>query len=381
MLRTLATPSGAVDAMSSDSSPHTPPIQVHSGFKNYGLAQVLLGERRVTLLRNALAALEPCLARRKSYTIIRVSERRLLRRLARYAQLFWVEENGYLLVMDSPAVAVELYVLNRANFISLDLHFHARTEADLRLAERRFGRILKPMLIGEATLIDVKWYYLDGNSIDYEPLTEILSDTVLPEAYPYLHDLNNQVDDYLNSGEQVLILLGPPGTGKTRLIRHILGRLASLRGLSDRNLSVCYTTDDKVLNDSKLFIDFLANENDALVVEDLDFNLASRLDNNPFMVRLLGASDGFLRNQGRKILISTNLAQRGIDDALLRPGRCYAVWQTRPLSAAEATQLAQRLGAGTVNVGEEMSLGALYHLLQGRKTEPLLGYKKSFGFL
>lgn len=358
-----------------------PPIQVHSSFKNYDLARVLLGERRITLLRTALAPLEPRLARRKSYTITRVSERRLLRRLGRYTQVFWVEENGYLLVMDTPAVAVEVYVLNRSNFISLDLHFHAKSELELHQAERRLSRILKPMLIGEATLIDVKWYYLDGNSIDYEPLTEILSDTVLPEAYPYLQDLNAQVDAYLNSDEQVLILLGPPGTGKTRLIRHILQRLANLRGLSGRNLSVCYTTDDKVLNDSKLFIDFLANENDALVVEDLDFNLASRLDNNPFMVRLLGASDGFLRNQGRKILISTNLAQRGIDDALLRPGRCYAVWQTRSLSAAEATQLAHRLGAETVNVSEEMSLGALYHHLQGRKIEPLLGYKKSFGFL
>jgi hypothetical protein len=51
-----------------------------------------------------------------------------------------------------------------------------------------------------------------------------------------------------------------------------------------------------------------------------------------------------VRAQGRKIIFTTNLPNvSDIDEALLRPGRCFANVRTRALIPAEAARLIARL--------------------------------------
>jgi ATP-dependent 26S proteasome regulatory subunit len=51
-----------------------------------------------------------------------------------------------------------------------------------------------------------------------------------------------------------------------------------------------------------------------------------------------------VRAQGRKIIFSTNLPNLGdLDDALIRPGRCFARVHTRNLTAVERDRLLARL--------------------------------------
>jgi ATP-dependent 26S proteasome regulatory subunit len=60
--------------------------------------------------------------------------------------------------------------------------------------------------------------------------------------------------------------------------------------------------------------------------------------------RFLTAADGVVRAQGRKIIFTTNLVNIGdIDDALLRPGRCFATVRTRGLAPKEAARLIERV--------------------------------------
>ena len=48
--------------------------------------------------------------------------------------------------------------------------------------------------------------------------------------------------------------------------------------------------------------------------------------------RILMIADGVVRAQNRKIIFTTNLPNIGsIDDALLRPGRCFATMHMRSL--------------------------------------------------
>jgi ATP-dependent 26S proteasome regulatory subunit len=55
-------------------------------------------------------------------------------------------------------------------------------------------------------------------------------------------------------------------------------------------------------------------------------------------------ADGVVRAQNRKIIFTTNLPNIGsIDDALLRPGRCFATIQMRQLSGKEADAALIRL--------------------------------------
>ena len=55
-------------------------------------------------------------------------------------------------------------------------------------------------------------------------------------------------------------------------------------------------------------------------------------------------ADGVVRAQGRKIIFSTNLPNIGdLDDALIRPGRCFAHVMARELFPAESERLLGKL--------------------------------------
>jgi hypothetical protein len=73
--------------------------------------------------------------------------------------------------------------------------------------------------------------------------------------------------------------------------------------------------------------------------------LKPRADGNPHLHRFLTIADGVVRSQGRKIIFSTNLPNVGdLDDALIRPGRCFARIHVRSLTSVEAHALAQEMG-------------------------------------
>ncbi len=60
----------------------------------------------------------------------------------------------------------------------------------------------------------------------------------------------------------------------------------------------------------------------------------------------LTVADGVVQALGRKIVFTTNLHNIGdIDDALIRPGRCFAVVRTRGLTREEAGRFLAALGA------------------------------------
>lgn len=73
------------------------------------------------------------------------------------------------------------------------------------------------------------------------------------------------------------------------------------------------------------------------MIEDADHLLKPRCDGNEHVHRFLTIADGVVRSQGRKIIFSTNLPNVGdLDDALIRPGRCFARAYARELTEAEA---------------------------------------------
>jgi hypothetical protein len=102
------------------------------------------------------------------------------------------------------------------------------------------------------------------------------------------------------------------------------------------------------------------------VIEDADHLLMARANGNVDLHRFLAIADGVVRAQGRKIIFTTNLPNVGdIDDALVRPGRCFAVVRTRALELGEAASLAARLGADVPLPTElrSISLAAFYKMI------------------
>lgn len=105
-----------------------------------------------------------------------------------------------------------------------------------------------------------------------------------------------------------------------------------------------YTADKSVLEGDEIFVDFITGQHDAFIIEDADHLLQPRTDGNKHLHRFLMIADGVVRAQNRKIVFTTNLPNIGsIDEALLRPGRCFATIQMRPLSRTEADSVLTRL--------------------------------------
>ena len=250
-----------------------------------------------------------------------------------------------LVLLDGPGVFATLQGRRKADYSSCIFTLWTDTPQRAEdVATLLFTIVGERRMTEETFTID--WRFSAANSVLAGASFEELADpALLDEAYPTLGEPVAQfITHYLCAGETVLILQGPPGTGKTRLVRAILAAISRRKGASAR---VLYTADRRALESDRIFMQFITGEHDAFVVEDADHILAARSHGNVDLHRFLAIADGVVRAQGRKILFTTNLPNVGdIDDALLRPGRCFGNVRTRALDRSEATKLVRRLTVG-----------------------------------
>jgi hypothetical protein len=181
----------------------------------------------------------------------------------------------------------------------------------------------------------IEWVYgSDGNSVNVPLNRERLP---VAEMYPFLNgeSLEDYYDRYMNSNANILLLIGPPGTGKTTFIRGLLAH---------RNASAIVTYDAGILEKDGFFARFIEDDASIMVLEDSDAFLKSRSDGNTMMHRFLNVGDGLVTTKGKKMIFSTNLPSiRDIDSALVRPGRCFDIVTFAPLEVPEAQALADAL--------------------------------------
>ena len=226
------------------------------------------------------------------------------------------------LMLDGPGVFVAASGRRKSGYTSCKFAIWAQSRDALVEARERLLRVVGDARLREE-MFTVDWHFTGAHGLSSTTFEETADSELMDEAYPALREpVARFISRYLDSRETVLILQGPPGTGKTRLVRAILAAMSRRKG---ENAQVLYTGDTHALEKDQLFLEFLTGEHDAFVVEDADHVLASRANGNRHLHRFLAIADGVVRAQGRKILFTTNLPNVGdIDDALLRPGRCFA---------------------------------------------------------
>ena len=262
-------------------------------------------------------------------------------------------QNAEDLLIDGEGVFIAGYGSRKAEYCSCAFYIWA---SDPRRAEAAKQRILDKAGSTRITepMFTIDWHFVSSNGLDSASIEELASDVLHDGAYPEIREGVRQfIARYLEAPETVLVLQGPPGTGKTRLIRAILGEMSRRKGEPAKAM---YTGDMKALQGDEMFVKFITGSEDAFLVEDADHLLKPRADGNVNLHRFLTIADGVVRAQGRKIVFSTNLPNVGdLDEALVRPGRCFARLFVRKLTAAEAQALAMEIAAGDAQMAGRVS--------------------------
>lgn len=248
-------------------------------------------------------------------------------------------------ILDAEGMFAVAYGSRKADYCSFRFYIWA---ADLARAEETKQRLLAKAGSTRITepMFSIDWHFVAGEGdLESASIEEMADDVLYDAAYPELKGgVRAFVARYLDAPETVLVLQGPPGTGKTRLIRAILGEISRRKG---EQAECLYTGDMRTLESDGIFVKFITGTHDAFVVEDADHLLKPRADGNRHLHRFLTIADGVVRSQGRKIIFSTNLPNVGdLDDALIRPGRCFARIHVRTLTSAEAQTLAEEIAGG-----------------------------------
>lgn len=168
----------------------------------------------------------------------------------------------------------------------------------------------------------------------------------LPCFYPWLEQTGQSLEEfyqaYLESDEAILILMGPPGTGKTTWLRGMIPHIKSNIGLCNDTQLMASAPGDLVLE--------LSNGNvDVMIFEDADALIGTtRKEGNAAISSLLNTSDGLIPTDADrkiKMIFTTNLTDlNAIEEALRRPGRCFAVINFSYLTNEQAKRVADELG-------------------------------------
>lgn len=210
----------------------------------------------------------------------------------------------------------------------------------------------------ESKFAQIRWWYT-GSTGEFQFRTIYLpkpETTLRDEFYPDLPEgAQSYINRYLASECSVMLMAGPPGTGKTTMLRHML---------CEHDLSAMVVYDEDLMKRDQLFHSFLFDADiDMLVIEDADTILASReSEQNKLMSRFLNVSDGLIKLPNKKLVFTTNISDFGkVDPALMRPGRCFDVMHTRALDKDEAVRACRAAGLRLPTEARTYTLAELFN--------------------
>ncbi len=193
--------------------------------------------------------------------------------------------------------------------------------------------------------------------------------------YPFIK-MDEFINEFLTRQENILVLTGETGTGKTKFSSLILKYAIDNYNLIEDSLKLNNSYDEEEEEDEygdregsidekekEIKVGYLKNEDilamdsfwsiiknkrfDFIILDDLDYMLLPRtrevdstidINRSKFISQLLSYTDGMIPNS-TKFIITSNKSDKEIDKALMRPGRMFDILSFRPLIQKEALNI------------------------------------------
>lgn len=239
-----------------------------------------------------------------------------------------------------------------------------------------FEERFKTELVGEPTptLIRLRLDSQGGITSGTETIPKVEEIKDIMTFYPYLDQSPAEmIEAFMKSKANVLLLIGPPGTGKSNYILQMIRHLGfgDKIHLADRDDVLCHPAFPDAVRDMP--------SGSIMVTEDSDKMVMKRTEGNQTMSALLNATAGIVQRDS-KLIISTNLAStRVVDEALIRPGRCFKILEFKTLNADQANELRVGMGKPEVDFGKPDEI-TLAEALNAEETVGEAPRKTTFGF-
>jgi hypothetical protein len=222
----------------------------------------------------------------------------------------------------------------------------------LSLGQELFGIFKKYEDVSSTTNIKIISYSLSlSGQLEKSTTTKNQEDfkTLSKSYYPFL-DTDELFKQYLISNDNLLLLAGDSGTGKTKILDMILNFCLDNENLvsfededEEENILVAYVKNPQILALDAFWNQLTKASYHFIILDDLDHMLIDRnisVDThddtrNKFISNFLSFTDGIFKTD-TKFIITTNQGVDNIDSAILRKGRCFDVLSFRSLTHNEA---------------------------------------------
>lgn len=203
-------------------------------------------------------------------------------------------------------------------------------------------------------------YFLNNGTLDkaVKTIKKEELNYISEKYYPYI-DTNIMFDQFFTGSENILLLVGEPGLGKSKMSSLILkyafentdkipyDKKENNAVLESQYIEVSYVKSTEVLANDKFWRTLEDSAPDFVIIDDLDYMLTKRdaevmsseeQIKNMFLNQFLSFTDGIEKNK-TKFIITTNQKYDDIDSALLREGRLFDILELRQLDRFEALDI------------------------------------------